>query len=68
MIVIIIINVIKTVVYYLWYFYLCLWAFEGLISLGGTSVITVNHILDFVLILMLKKEKAQTMLEQITFP
>lgn len=65
---IIIINVIKTVVYSVWYFYLCLWAFEGFISLGRTLVITVDHILDFVLILMLKKEKAQIMLEQITFP
>lgn len=37
-------------------------------SLGGTLVITVHQILDFVLILMLKKEKAQIMLEQITFP
>lgn len=65
---IIIINVTKTVVYYVWYFYLCLWAFEGFMSLGGTLVITVHQILDFVLILMLKKEKAQIMLEQITFP
>lgn len=66
---IIIINVIKTVAYYVWYFYLCLWTYyEGFISLGGTLVITVDHILDFVLILMLKKAKAQIMLEQITFP
>ena len=65
---IITINIIKTVVYYVWYFYICLWAFEGFISLGGTLVITADHILDFVLILMLKKEKAQIMLEQITFP
>lgn len=55
-------------VYYVWYFYLCLGTFEGFIPLGGSLIITVDHILDFVLILMLKKEKAQIMLEQTTFP
>jgi len=58
-----IINVIKTGVLYV--IFLSLWAFEVLISLGGTLEITVDHVLDFVL--MLKKE-AQIMLEQITFP